>query len=76
MKKTINLTHLAKEYGPGYVARIAHTTKILAHGSRADKLLEKIKDKKEFKENKVVISWVPKYGARYVFRVSLCLRQG
>jgi len=67
MKKTINLTNLAKEYGPGYVARIINSTKILAHHSRVDKLLEKIKNKKEFKENKVVISWIPKYGARYVF---------
>jgi len=74
MRKTINLTNLAKKYGPGYVARIANTTTILAFHKRADRLLEKIKDKKEFKENRVIISWIPKYGGRYVFKISLYLR--
>lgn len=75
MKKTINLTALAKRYGGGYVARLADTTKVIAHAKETDKLLKKIKDRKEFQENKVVISWIPKYGARYVFKISLRLRK-
>lgn len=67
MEKRINYSKLSKKYGPGYVARIVDTTRVIAYHSKADKLLEKIKNRKEFKENKVVISWIPKYGARYVF---------
>lgn len=76
MKKPIKLTSLSKKYGPGYVARIKGTTKIIDYAKQPDSLLKKIKNKKEFKENRVVISWIPKYGARYVFRISFCLRQG
>lgn len=75
-KKSINLTNLSREYGPGYVARIEGTAKIIAHARRADTLVKKVQNKKEFKEDRVVISWIPKYGARYVFRISFRLHQG
>ena len=74
MKKPVNLTSLSKKYGPGFVARVKGTTKVIGYAKRADSLLLKIKNKKEFKENKITISWIPKYGARYVFKISLCLR--
>jgi len=73
MAKPINLTILSKKYGPGFVARIKGTGRVIAYAKRPDSLLAKIKNKKEFKENKVIISWIPKYGARYVFRISICL---
>lgn len=66
-KRSINLTKLAKKYGPGYVVRIEGTTRIIGYAKQADSLLEKIKNKREFQEDKVIISWIPKYGARYVF---------
>jgi len=75
MKKALNLTVLSKTYGEGYVARIVNSNKILAHAKSADKVIEKIKNSKEFKQKKVVISWVPKYGARYVFGISFFLRR-
>lgn len=69
--KSLNLTALSKKYGPGYVARIDGGTKVFAAAKKVDSLVLKIKDKKEFLENKLVISWIPKYGQRYAFRVSL-----
>lgn len=71
MKKALNFTAISKKYGPGYMARLDGTTRVVAFAKRADALIEKIKDKKEFKENKLVIGWVPKYGQTYVFRISL-----
>lgn len=53
------------------MARLDGTNKVVAFAQKADDLIKKIKDKKEFKENKLVIGWVPKYGQTYVFRVSL-----
>lgn len=72
MKKvaSINITQLTKKYGPGYIAKDKKSGKIVAFAHRVDLLLKKVnKDKEE-----VVISWVPKHGARYVFRLSLCVR--
>jgi len=74
MKKPVNLTNLSKKYGPGFVARVKGTTRVIGYAKRPNSLLLKIKNKKEFKENKVTISWIPKYGARYVFRIPFCLR--
>lgn len=74
MRKAMNLTALARKYGQGYVARISGGTKVFAFSKKVDTLVEKIKDKKEFKENKLVISWVPKFGQRYAFKVSFRLR--
>lgn len=71
--KPLNLTAISKKYGPGYVARLNGTTKVLATAKRVDVLFNKVKDKKEFKENKVVIGWIPKYGQTYVFRISVRL---
>ena len=71
IKKTFNLTSLSQKLGECYVARIENSGKILAHAKNAKTLMEKVKNIPEFKRNKVVISWVPKYGARYVFGVSL-----
>lgn len=68
--RSLNLTALSKKYGPGYVARLDGGTKVLAAAKKVDSLVLKIKDKKEFQENKVVISWIPKYGQSYVFRIS------
>jgi len=71
MRKTMNLTALAKKYGEGYVARVSGTARVMAFAKKVDQLLEKIKDKKEFKENKLTISWIPKYGQKYSFKISL-----
>ena len=67
----MNLTAFSKKYGPGYVARIEGGMKVLAAAKKVDSLVEKIKNMKEFQQNKTVISWIPKYGQRYVFKISL-----
>jgi hypothetical protein len=67
MNKARNLTSISKKYGQGYVARFLGSNKILAFAKKADSLMEKIKEKKEFKENKLVISWIPKFGQSYAF---------
>lgn len=64
-----NITHLSETYGPGYVARDKKTGRVVAHASRVDVLVRKVKKKRE----SVVISWIPKHGARYVFNFSLRL---
>ena len=73
MRKIMNLTSLAKKYGQGYIAR-TESNKVFAFAKRVDLLLDQVKDKKEFKENKLIISWIPKYGQRYAFKISLRLR--
>lgn len=60
----INITHLTEEYGPGYIAKDKKTGKVVAHARRVDILMEKIKKEKR---NEIVISWIPKHGARYLF---------
>ena len=70
MRKVLDLTSLSRNLGECYVARIADSNKIIAHSKRADKLMESIKNTDEFKKNKVVISWIPKYGAKYIFEAS------
>lgn len=67
--RPINITHLTEQYGPGYVARDKKNGKVVAHASRVDLLMKKVKEDPQ----KVVISWIPKHGARYVFKVSLRL---
>ncbi|MBI2465371.1 hypothetical protein HYV64_04480 [Candidatus Shapirobacteria bacterium] len=76
MKKIrpINITPLTEKYGPGYIAKDKKSGKIIAHASRVDTLMKKVKTTKEQKE--VVISWIPKHGARYVFTLSLRIRTG
>lgn len=69
--KLINITHLIKKYGPGYIAKGKKSGKVVAHANRVDNLMEKVKPLKQ----EVIISWIPKYGARYVFSISLCLRR-
>lgn len=64
--KPINISALVKEYGPGYIAKSKKTGKIVAHAKRLDFLFKKTKGKTD-----VVISWIPKKGARYVFRISI-----
>ena len=71
--RPINITHLTEKYGPGYIAKDKKTGKVIAYASKVDTLMEKIKKYKIKKE--VVISWIPKHGARYVFRISFCLRR-
>lgn len=72
MKKVtpINITRLTKEYGPGYIAKDKKSGRVVAFAHRVDLLLKQVNKNKE----EVVISWVPKHGARYVFRLSLCVR--
>ena len=72
--KAINITALTEKYGPGYVAKDKKSGRIVAHSSRVDTLMKKIKGGK--KEKEVVISWIPKHGARYVFNISLRVRRG
>ncbi|EKE14865.1 MAG: hypothetical protein ACD_12C00262G0003 [uncultured bacterium] len=64
--KPINISSLIKKYGPGYIAKIKKTGKVIAHAKRLDVLF-----KKTGKRTDVVISWVPKNNAKYVFNISL-----
>jgi len=70
--KAINITSLTEQYGPGYVAKDKKNGLVVAHASRVDTLMEKVKH--QLKQQEVVISWVPKHNARYVFTLSLCIR--
>ena len=63
--KSINITALTEKYGPGYVAKDKNSGRIVAHASRVDTLMKKVGRKK-----KIVVSWVPKHGARYVQRLN------
>jgi len=63
--KPINISSLVKKYGPGYIAKNKKTGKVIAHAKRIDVLFKKTKDKTD-----IVISWIPRRGARYVFRIS------
>lgn len=62
----IDISSIIKKYGPGYIAKNKKTGRVIAHSKRLDFLFEKTKDKTD-----IVISWVPKKGARYVFKISL-----
>ena len=64
--KNTNLTPLINKYGSGYIAKNKKTGRVIAHSKRLDLLFEKTKKKTD-----VVISWLPKRGARYVFRISV-----
>lgn len=64
--KILNISSIIKKYGPGYVAKNRKTGRVVAHAKRLDVLFGKAK-----KRTDVVISWVPKKGARYVFRISV-----
>ena len=63
--KAINITPLMKKYGPGYVAKDKKTGKIVAFASGLKLLF-----KKTGKRSDLEVSWIPKLGARYVFRIS------
>jgi len=64
--KSINITKLTEKYGPGYIAKDKKTGKVVAHASRVDVLMNKIKAGK--KEKETVISWVPKHGVQYCLK--------
>jgi len=64
--KPINISSLMKKYGPGYVAKNKKTGRVVAYDKKLDVLFKKTK-----KRSDVIISWIPKYGTRYVFRISL-----
>lgn len=64
--KAINITALTKKYGNQYIAKSEKTGKVLAHSERVDMVFKKVKNKKD-----IIISWIPKYGTTYVFRISL-----
>lgn len=64
--KPINISSLIEQYGPGYVAKTKKTGRVVAHAKRLDILFRKVK-----KKENIVISWIPKRGARYVFRIPL-----
>ena len=72
--KSINITALTEKYGPGYIAKDKKSGRIIAHASRVDTLMKKVKGGK--KEKEVIISWIPKHGALYVFSISLHVRRG
>ena len=63
--KPVNISSLITKYGPGYVAK-TKGGQVVAHARKLDVLFKKVKNKAS-----LVISWVPKKGARYVFRISL-----
>ena len=69
--KPKDITRLIKRYGPGYVAKTKKSGRVVAHARHIDILFEKTKDRDD-----VIISWVPKEGGRYVFGVSVRVRQG
>lgn len=71
--KSINITALTEKYGPGYIAKDKKSGRIVAHSSRVDTLMRMVKGGK--KEKEVVISWIPKHGAQYVFGVCLRIRR-
>ena len=60
--KPINISSLMKKYGPGYIAKHTKSGKVVAHAKKLDVLFKMTK-----KRSDVVISWIPKYGTRYVF---------
>ena len=60
--KSIDITSIIKKYGPGYIAKNKKTGKVVAHAKRIDILFNKTKN-----ISNIVISWVPKKNARYVF---------
>lgn len=64
--KPINISTLIKKYGPGYVAKNKKTGRVVAHAKRIDLLFKKTQGKANLS-----VSWLPKNGARYVFRISL-----
>lgn len=64
--RPINITSLVKKYGPGYIAKNKKSGKVVAHAKRLDFLFKKTKGK-----TNIVISWIPKKDARYVFRISI-----
>lgn len=70
--KAINITKLTEKYGPGYIAKDKKSGRIVAHATRVDTLMEKVKTRKE---KEVVISWIPKHGAQYVFGISFRIRR-
>jgi hypothetical protein len=72
--KSINITALAQQYGPGYVAKDKKSGRIIASSKRVDTLMKKVKD--EIDKKTIVISWIPKHGARYVFNISVFVRPG
>jgi len=63
--RPINITSLVKKYGPGYIAKNKKSGKVVAYAKRLDFLFKKTKGKTD-----LIISWIPKKGARYVFQVS------
>ncbi len=58
----VNISSLIKKYGPGYIAKSKKTGRVVAHAKKLNVLFEKTRERKD-----VVITWVPKSGARYVF---------
>lgn len=72
--KSNNITALTEKYGPGYIAKDKKSGRIVGHSSRVDALMKKVKAGKKGKE--VIISWIPKHGARYVFNISLRILRG
>jgi hypothetical protein len=64
--KPVNISSLVKKYSASYIAKNKKTGKVVAHSKRLDLLFKKTKEHSD-----VVISWVPKKGARYVFRISI-----
>jgi len=64
--KPVNISSLIKKYGPGYIAKHRKSGRVVAHAKTLDVLFRKTK-----KRSDVVVSWVPKSDARYVFRFSL-----
>jgi hypothetical protein len=64
--RPINISSLINKYGPGYVAKNKKTGRVIAHAKRLDILFKNTKAKSD-----VTIAWIPKGGARYVFRISV-----
>lgn len=64
--KPINISSLIKKYGAGYIAKSRKTGQVVAHAKKLSLLFNRTKERED-----LVISWVPKSGRRYVFRVPL-----
>ncbi len=72
--KAINITRLAKKKGPGYAAKDRVSGRVVLTARRLDILWSRIIRLDKSRQERLVISWIPKYGAKYVFNVSIRLR--
>ncbi len=72
--KAINITRLAKKKGPGYAAKDKISGRVVLTARNLELLWNNILRLDKSRQERLVISWIPKYGAKYVFNISIRLR--